>query len=184
VASDSLHNVSDIELVIRAAAFAAHKHRDQRRKDAGATPYINHPLGLARILAAEGGVSDVATLCAALLHDTIEDTETTPEELEGQFGAEIRRIVEEVTDDKALPKADRKRLQIEHAPHLSNKAKLVKLADKISNLRDVAHAPPRGWPLERRQEYFDWAKRVIDGLRGVHPELERAFDEAYTARPV
>src|SRR5690242_9518877 len=118
--------VSDIEMVIRAAAFAAHKHRDQRRKDAGATPYINHPLGLARILTAEGGVTDAATICAALLHDTIEDTETTAAELEAQFGVEIRAIVEEVTDDKALPKADRKRLQIEHAPHISDKAKLVK----------------------------------------------------------
>jgi guanosine-3',5'-bis(diphosphate) 3'-pyrophosphohydrolase len=176
-------HASDLELLIRAAAFAAHKHRDQRRKDAGATPYINHPLGLARILAAEAGVTDVATLCAALLHDTIEDTRTTSAELDVEFGAEIRRIVEEVTDDKALPKAERKRLQIEHAPHISDKAKLVKLADKISNLRDVAHAPPHGWPLERRQEYFDWAKRVIDGLRGIHPVLERAFDEAYAARP-
>jgi len=175
--------VSDVEIVIRAAAFAAHKHRDQRRKDAGATPYINHPLGLARILTAEGGVTDVATICAALLHDTIEDTETTPAELEAQFGAEVRAIVEEVTDDKRLPKSERKRLQIEHAPHISDKAKLVKLADKISNLRDVAHAPPRGWPLERRQEYFDWARRVIDGLRGVHPGLERAFDAAYAGRP-
>ena len=175
--------MSDVELLIRAAAFAAHKHRDQRRKDAGATPYINHPLGLARILAAEGGVTDVATICAALLHDTIEDTETTPAEIEAQFGPEIRAIVEEVTDDKKLPKAQRKRLQVAHAPHISDKAKLVKLADKISNLRDVAHAPPHGWPLERRQAYFDWALEVIDGLRGVHPVLERAFDAAYASRP-
>ena len=175
--------MGDTELLIRAAAFAAHKHRDQRRKDAAATPYINHPLTLALVLSVEGGVSDVETLCGALLHDTIEDTETTPEELEREFGARIRSIVEEVTDDKALPKADRKRLQIEHAANISRKAQLVKLADKIANLRDVAHSPPDRWDLARRQEYFDWAKAVVDRLRGASPRLESVFDAAYLARP-
>lgn len=144
--------MSDLTNVLRAASFAAHKHRNQRRKDAEAPPYINHPLTLARVLAEEGGITDAVTLCAALLHDTIEDTETTPDDLEREFGPEIRAIVEEVTDDKSLSKADRKRLQIEHAPHISERAKLVKLADKIANLRDVATSPPAGWPLRRRQE--------------------------------
>ena len=175
--------MTDVELVVRAAAFAAHKHRDQRRKDAAATPYINHPLALALVLSAEGGITDVATLGAALLHDTIEDTETLPEELEQSFGAEIRTIVEEVTDDKGLPKADRKRLQVEHAAHVSHKAQLVKLADKICNLRDVATSPPDRWDLARRQEYFDWCKRVIDQLRGAHAGLEAVFDRAYADRP-
>lgn len=175
--------MNDIELLIRAAAFAAHKHRDQRRKDAAATPYINHPLALALVLSAEGGVEDVETLCGALLHDTIEDTETTPEEIERAFGAAIRSIVEEVTDDKTLSKEDRKRLQIEHASHISHRAQLVKLADKIANLRDVATSPPDRWTLERRQEYFDWAKAVVDGLRGASPSLEKVFDAAYSARP-
>ena len=141
-------------------------------------------MALALVLSAEGGVTDVETLCAALLHDTIEDTETLPEELEQSFGAEIRSIVEEVTDDKALPKADRKRLQVEHAAHVSHKAKLVKLADKICNLRDVATSPPDRWDLARRQEYFDWSKRVIDQLRGVHAGLEAVFDRAYADKPV
>lgn len=175
--------MNDLELVIRAAAFAAHKHRDQRRKDIGATPYINHPLTLARILSVEGGVTDVATIAAALLHDTLEDTETTPAEIEEQFGHEIRSIVEEVTDDKMLPKADRKRLQVEHAASASRKAQLVKLADKIANLRDVATSPPDRWDLARRQEYFDWGKLVVDRLRGAHPQLEALFDAAYEARP-
>jgi guanosine-3',5'-bis(diphosphate) 3'-pyrophosphohydrolase len=175
--------VNDLEVIIRAAAFAAHKHRDQRRKDAGATPYINHPLALARILVVEGSVSDATTIAAALLHDTIEDTETTAAELEGEFGAEVSRIVAEVTDDKSLPKAERKRLQVEHAAHVSHQAQLVKLADKIANLRDVASAPPDRWDLQRRQDYFDWSKRVIDRLRGAHPALEAAFDEAFQARP-
>ncbi len=176
--------MDDLSLVIRAAAFAAHKHRDQRRKDAHATPYINHPLALARILTSEGGVTDAATLCAALLHDTIEDTETTAAEIEGEFGAEIAAIVAEVTDDQSLDKPERKRLQIEHAAHISHKAKLVKLADKIANLRDVATSPPDRWSLERRQEYFDWGKRVVDRLRGSHPRLEQIFDEAYATKPV
>ncbi len=173
----------DLALLFRALAFAAHKHRDQRRKDAEASPYINHPIALAEVLAGEGGVADVEVLAAALLHDTIEDTATTGKELRSEFGERIAAMVEEVTDDQGLPKADRKRLQIEHAAALSAGAKLVKLADKICNLRDVADRPPANWDLQRRQEYFEWAKRVIDGLRGAHPGLEAAFDAAYLRKP-
>ncbi len=170
-------------LLIDALAFAAEKHRNQRRKDAEASPYINHPIALARVLSIEGGVDDSVVLVAALLHDTIEDTETTYDELTEQFGNEIADVVREVTDDKSLLKPERKQLQIEHAPHLSRAAKLVKLADKIANLRDVADHPPSKWPLERRREYFDWAKRVVDGLRGAHARLEALFDAAYARRP-
>ena len=169
-------------LLLKALAFAAHKHRDQRRKDPEASPYINHPIALADVLVNEGGVTDIEVLCAALLHDTLEDTDTSISELERAFGTRIARIVEEVTDDKALPRAERKRLQIEHAPRLSRQAKLVKLADKICNLRDVAQRPPEGWDLARRREYFDWAKRVVDGLRGTHAGLEAAFDGAHAMR--
>ena len=170
-------------MLIGALSFAADKHRNQRRKDKEASPYINHPIALARILSVEGGVDDGVVLCAAVLHDTIEDTETRYDELAGQFGREIAEVVLEVTDDKALPKAERKQLQIEHAPRLSRAAKLVKLADKIANVRDVADHPPSEWPMERRREYFDWAKRVVDGLRGTHPGLEALFDAAYARRP-
>jgi len=172
-----------LPLLLRALAFAAHKHRDQRRKDAEASPYINHPIALAEVLAEEGAVADIEVLAAALLHDTIEDTATTAEELRAAFGARIAALVEEVSDDQSLEKADRKRLQIEHAAGLSAGAKLVKLADKICNLRDVAERPPAKWDLERRREYFDWAKRVVDRLRGAHPRLEAAFDAAYLKRP-
>jgi guanosine-3',5'-bis(diphosphate) 3'-pyrophosphohydrolase len=174
----------ELALLLKALAFAAHKHRDQRRKDAEASPYINHPIALADVLVNEGGVTDTETLCAALLHDTVEDTATTHEELVDAFGSRIARIVAEVTYDKDLPKAERKRLQIEHAPHISREAKLVKLADKLCNLRDVAERPPAKWDLARRREYFDWARQVVDGLRGVHPRLEAAFDAAYKKRPV
>ena len=169
--------------LIDALAFAAHKHRNQRRKDVEASPYINHPIALARVLAVEAGVKDEKTVIAAILHDTVEDTETTQEELRLRFGRTIASVVAEVTDDKTLVKKRRKELQIEHAPSLSKRAKLVKLADKTCNLRDVATSPPRGWPLRRQRAYFDWAKRVVDGLRGVHPALEALFDVAYRARP-
>ena len=176
----------ELALLLKALAFAAHKHRDQRRKDRDASPYINHPIALADVLVNEGGVSDVEVLCAALLHDTVEDTATTHEELVDAFGARVARIVAEVTDDKTLSKADRKRLQVERAAQLSPEAKLVKLADKICNLRDVAERPPEGWDLARRREYFDWAKRVVDGLRGATGEemrrLVAAFDAAYGMR--
>jgi guanosine-3',5'-bis(diphosphate) 3'-pyrophosphohydrolase len=169
--------------ILTALQFAAFKHRDQRRKDHAASPYINHPIALAAVLWHEGGVRDANVICAALLHDTVEDTQTTPEELEKIFGRRIAAIVLEVTDDKLLPKAERKRRQIEHAPHLSRAAKLVKLADKICNLRDVADSPPPTWSLRRRRAYFDWARKVVAGLRGVSPRLERIFDDAVGMRP-
>jgi GTP diphosphokinase / guanosine-3',5'-bis(diphosphate) 3'-diphosphatase len=176
-------DLGDLGLILRALAFAAHKHRDQRRKDAEASPYINHPIALANVLVNEGAVTEPDVICAALLHDTLEDTETTQPELEAIFSPGIAGIVREVTDDKDLPKNERKQLQIEHAANLSTAAKLVKLADKICNLRDVAEHPPTGWPLARKQEYFDWAHRVVAGLRGVHPVLEAVFDAVYARRP-
>jgi guanosine-3',5'-bis(diphosphate) 3'-pyrophosphohydrolase len=175
--------VDQLPVLFSVLAFAAERHRDQTRKGEEASPYINHPIEVARILAAEGGVTDSIVLAAAILHDTVEDTCTTHLELCERFGRAIADVVAEVTDDKDLPKGERKRLQIEHAPHLSARAKQVKLADKIANIRDVAERPPKWWPLERRQQYFDWAKEVVDGLRGVDPALERAFDVAFAKRP-
>ena len=172
-----------LSLLVTAAAFAARKHKNQRRKDDAASPYINHPLALADVLVNEAGVSDLDTIVAALLHDTIEDTETTAAEIEDAFGPRIRSVVEEVTDDSGLAKAARKQAQIDHAPQLSEPARAIKLADKICNLRDVVANPPAGWSLQRRRDYFDWAKQVIDGLRGLHPRLEALFDQAYAQRP-
>jgi GTP diphosphokinase / guanosine-3',5'-bis(diphosphate) 3'-diphosphatase len=173
----------EMGLVLRAAQFAAVRHRRQRRKDREATPYINHPLTLTDILWREGGVRDARVLAAALLHDTVEDTRTTAAEIAREFGTEVARIVAEVTDNKRLHKKTRKRLQIEHAPKLSRRAKLVKLADKIANLRDMRASPPAGWPSARRREYFDWSRQVVDGMRGTNARLERAFDRAYRHRP-
>jgi GTP diphosphokinase / guanosine-3',5'-bis(diphosphate) 3'-diphosphatase len=179
VTETSIAISDDFGVVLR----AAHKHRHQRRKDADASPYVNHPIGLATVLWEEGGVRDAAVLAAALLHDTLEDTESSYEEIRGQFGEEVADIVVEVTDTKWLFKPARKELQVTKAGHSSAKAKLVKLADKICNLRDILGSPPAGWSTERRAEYFDWAKRVVDEVRGAHPTLEQRFDSLYRQRP-
>src|SRR6266403_5221639 len=173
----------DPNLLMKALSFAANKHRSQFRKGSEPIPYINHSIAVADLIVRTGKIHDEATLAAALLHDTVEDTDTTFAELEAEFGSEISKLVAELTDDKKLPKEERKRLQVEHAPSLSRRAKIVKLADKICNLRDVVRDPPAGWPLKRKQEYFDWAKSVVDQISGTNPNLETAFAEAYANRP-
>jgi GTP diphosphokinase / guanosine-3',5'-bis(diphosphate) 3'-diphosphatase len=166
----------EVSLILRAVKFAALKHRDQRRKDERASPYINHPITVAETLWEIGGVQDVTTVVAGILHDVMEDTDTAREELEREFGAEIVSVVQELTDDKQLPKALRKLRQLENAPHLTLRARQVRIADKISNLADMIHSPPAKWPLERREEYIEWAGKVVDALRGTNPTLERCFD--------
>ncbi|GMT31122.1 hypothetical protein PFISCL1PPCAC_22419 [Pristionchus fissidentatus] len=168
---------SGISLIVKAADFAARRHRSQKRKDHRGTPYINHPAGVAYILTSEGRVTDPVTLAAAYLHDTVEDTKTTIEEIEHEFGPEVRKIVEECTDDKKLHRDVRKALQIERAPGNCAQTKLVKLADKLYNLRDLERATPVGWDKRRVKEYFKWSKEVIAGLKGTNEELEIALDD-------
>src|ERR1039458_5901731 len=164
--------------LLKAIAFAADKHRHQRRKDAEASPYINHPIAVAAVLAAEGDVSDEATLIAAALHDTVEDTQTTFVELEKHFGSEVAGLVRELTDDKSLEKTERKRLQIEHARNSSIRAKQLKIADKICNVRDITDTPPAEWPLQRRRDYLTWSELVVAGCRGVNAKLDQAIVQA------
>ena len=175
--------LSESNLLFKALTFAAYKHRYQSRKGSKPIPYINHPIAVADVLVNVGHVGDVETIVAALLHDTVEDTETTLVEIEQEFGAIVAAVVAEVSDDKSLPKKERKRLQAEHAPTLSSRARLVKFADKICNLRDIVDDPPDGWSLQRKQEYFDWAKEVVDKIRDANAELGRAFDAAFSKRP-
>ncbi len=162
--------------IISALRFAAEKHRHQRRKDRHLSPYINHLIEVLHLLWFKGEVRDAHVLIAGLLHDTIEDTQTSPHELEKNFGLEVRQLVEEVTDDKSRPKAERKRQQIERAPQLSPGAKLVKLADKCANLSDLTYHPPSEWSEARREDYLAWAQEVVAGLRGTHAALEAHFD--------
>ncbi len=173
----------DTNLVLKALSFAAYQHRHQRRKGVKAIPYINHPIALADLLVRTAKISDPEVIATALLHDTVEDTCTTLKELKTEFGPVISKLVAELTDDKSLSSEERKRRQVEHAPSLSPRARLVKLADKTCNLRDVVQDPPAKWPLKRKQEYFDWAKEVVDKIRGTNVELEKAFDAAFAKRP-
>jgi guanosine-3',5'-bis(diphosphate) 3'-pyrophosphohydrolase len=164
-------------LILRAIDFAARKHRDQKRKDKEASPYINHPISVALLLAQVGGIDDSEILAAAILHDTLEDTATSPEELETTFGNRIRKIVEEVSDDKDTKKNVRKQLQIDHARHLSPGAVLIKLGDKIANVLDVTHSPPANWDTQRRREYLAWADAVVKNCPKVNSPLEKYFDQ-------
>ena len=168
---------NDLAKLLEAAQFAARKHHGQTRKGANAEPYIVHPLGVASFLTTIGKVEDYDILIAAILHDTLEDTETTPEEITELFGETVCGYVLEVTDDKLLPKATRKLKQIEHAPHLSIGAKHVKLADKISNITDIVKNPAVGWSVETKLNYVAWGEKVVAGLRGVNADLENYFDE-------
>lgn len=173
-------NTSPMARVLQAAAFAAERHSNQRRKGKQAAPYINHPIGVASCLA-DAGVEDPDILAAALLHDTVEDTDTSLEELEQLFGARVAGIVAEVTDDKSLPKAERKRLQILTASKKSIEAKQLKLADKICNLRDLRDNPPH-WNDERINAYYRFAEDVAEGLAGCHTSLEATMNDLLAQR--
>jgi (p)ppGpp synthase/HD superfamily hydrolase len=162
--------------ILRAADYAAHAHRAQRDKGAAAGPYVNHLIEVARLLA--DAEAPQAVVLAGLLHDTIEDAGVTAAALAASFGAEVAGLVAEVTDDKTLPWQERKRLQVVHAPHRSTGARMLKLADKTSNLRRIVRTPP-GWGRARCLEYYAWAAEVVAGCRGVNAALEAAFDQAH-----
>jgi guanosine-3',5'-bis(diphosphate) 3'-pyrophosphohydrolase len=168
-------------MLLDALAFSADQHRHQRRKGAAASPYINHPIEVARVLTAEGGVRDVEVLMAAVLHDTIEDTATTAADLARLFGERVATLVLEVTDDKLQSAAERKRVQVERAHALSLGAKLIRVSDKLCNVRDLLHDPPHGWSVERQRSYLDWSERVVAECRGVNAGLEDAYDKALRA---
>jgi len=171
-----MFELNAIDLLLTALKFSAEKHRYQRRKDCMGSPYINHPIEVAEMLWRVGQVRDPVVIIGALLHDTLEDTEATAEEILALFGTEVLTLVQEVTDDKTLPKAERKRLQIETAAKKSFRAKQLKLADKSCNVYDVTHCPPQDWSLQRRQDYLDWSEQVVAGLRGVNPAIEAHYD--------
>lgn len=172
---------SAIPLLLAAARFAAEKHEQQRRKGGDQVPYINHPIGVAHLLTEIGGVTDPEVLAAALLHDTIEDTDTTDDELRACFGDRITALVLELTDDKGLEQAERKERQVRDVPHKSAEARCIKLADKASNVHDIAFRPPANWSWARRAEYLDWAERVVRACGATNPALERHFAETLAA---
>jgi GTP diphosphokinase / guanosine-3',5'-bis(diphosphate) 3'-diphosphatase len=169
-----------LDKLLEAVIFATRKHQGQVRKDLRQSPYVTHPVSVARIIWQIADVEETNTLLAAVLHDTIEDTDTTADEVRELFGDEVLSIILEVTDNKGLAKLERKRMQIVHAPDLSQPAKIIKLADKLINCQDILHHPPLDWSLERRQNYIQWAADVIARIRGTNAALELAFDMMLT----
>jgi (p)ppGpp synthase/HD superfamily hydrolase len=167
--------------IARAFDFAARRHSSQRRKGSAGEPYVNHLAEVARLVAEATGGADSALVVAALLHDTVEDTGTELGELTREFGPEVSSLVLEVTDDKSLPDERRKRLQVETAASKSVRARMLKIADKTSNLRSLAASPPSGWSARRIRDHVAWAREVVDRCRGVSPALEARFDEAWGA---
>jgi GTP diphosphokinase / guanosine-3',5'-bis(diphosphate) 3'-diphosphatase len=167
--------------IVRALDFAAWAHSTQRRKGGAREPYVNHLTEVARLVAQATGGSDHKLIVAALLHDVLEDQAMHVDYamLVDHFGKRVAAIVREVTDDKSLPKAERKRLQIEHAPHLSRRARILKIADKAANLNSILHSPPRDWSAQRKREYFAWAGQVVAGCSGVNEWIEAVFDERF-----
>ncbi|MGE0144362.1 MAG: HD domain-containing protein [Planctomycetota bacterium] len=175
-----LTNSRPTSLLIHAANFAADRHATQRRRGTD-TPYVNHPLAVARRLIDQGGIDDTVTLAAAILHDTVEDTKTSHEELRARFGDEVAAVVAEVTDDRRLPKAERKRAQVRKAGTLSASARAVKLADKLDNLSDLLQLAPPTWSPARVRGYFAWAATVVDRMRGTNHGLEAALDAVFAS---
>lgn len=172
-----------IQRIFAAAQFASEKHAAQKRKGVAAEPYVNHLIEVARLIAGSSESLDANLVMAGLLHDTIEDTDTKAGEIERAFGSDVAALVLEVTDDKSLPKADRKALQVTNAPHKTVRAQVIKLADKISNLRSMLASPPADWSTERKREYFAWAKQVVAGLGAPNPILKAEFDRIYGLGP-
>jgi len=175
--SKSMTDEPELLTILDAAVFASEKHQGQVRKNKHHSPYITHPLLVAQAIYQIGGIVNSRILTAAILHDTLEDTETEEREIEERFGEKVLSFVLEVTDDKTEGKMTRKRLQVIHAPELSYEAKIIKLADKLVNCRDILNAPPEDWPLERRQDYIQWGADVVEQIRGTNSPLESAFDQ-------
>jgi guanosine-3',5'-bis(diphosphate) 3'-pyrophosphohydrolase len=173
-------SITDLQIVTRAADFAARRHTHQRRKGEAAEPYFNHLAHVAALLADAG--ADANLVAAGYLHDTIEDQEVTHAELVAAFSLDVADLVAHVTDDKHISKERRKRLQVEHAPHLPARAQMLKMADKISNVSALLASPPKDWSIRRRLDYFDWALEVVDGCRNAHGGLASLFDQIYAQR--
>jgi GTP diphosphokinase / guanosine-3',5'-bis(diphosphate) 3'-diphosphatase len=168
-----------LQNVLDAALYAAQKHAGQKRKGARAEPYVNHLIEVAQLVSMAIPEPDTNLVVAALLHDVVEDTDVSNEELIQQFGQDVVSLVIELTDDMSLRKAERRRLQIEHAPKMSVRAQTIKLADKISNLRSILSDPPAHWDYERKRKYFDWGKCVVDALSAPNPILKAEFERTY-----
>jgi len=172
-------SISAVQRILEAAQFAARHHATQKRKGEAGEPYINHLIEVAELIVSNSDLLDTNLVMAAFLHDVVEDTAVTPQELEQRFGHDVLSLVMEVTDDKSLPKEMRKAKQIENAHQQSPRAQILKLADKISNLRALLSSPPANWSVQRKLEYFEWARAVVSRLTDPNPALKAEFDRTY-----
>jgi (p)ppGpp synthase/HD superfamily hydrolase len=170
---------SEVQRILAAARFAGERHAGQKRKGEAGEPYINHLIEVAELVACSDNVLDTNLVMAAFLHDTVEETGVTQQELQQRFGGDVAALVMEVTDDKSLPKDVRKALQVENAHRQSPRAQSLKLADKISNLRAILSSPPANWSVDRKRQYFEWARDVISGLTAPNARLKAEFDRTY-----
>jgi GTP diphosphokinase / guanosine-3',5'-bis(diphosphate) 3'-diphosphatase len=166
---------ADTQRLLSAIRFAAERHRDDRRKGETAAPYINHPITVADQLAEQGLGDDIELLMAAVLHDVIEDTDATYDDLNRQFGSRVAGIVLEVSDDKTLEKEARRQKVVDSIGKKSREARLIKLSDLRANVHDIVHYPPK-WTVERKLNYLRWAERVAVAIAGTHPGLEEALN--------
>jgi HD domain len=173
--------VCEVRRLTKALAFAAEAHRNHRRKGASQEPYINHLIEVLDLVTSVED-SDMDVLIAALLHDVLEDTRTGYDELVATFGERVARIVQENSDDMTLPKPERRRARLAGIGKKSREARLVKLADIISNLRAIVISPPAGWSNDRRLGYLESCRNLVDAGRGSNAEIERIFDD--TAKEV
>jgi len=177
IAQDESMPAAPVQRILAAAKFASEKHDAQKRKGAAAEPYVNHLIEVAQLIALSSELLDANLVMAGLLHDTIEDTGTTAAELEREFGSDVAALVLELTDDKSQPKEVRKALQVANAPHKTARAQVIKLADKISNLRSIVSSPPASWGDERKRDYIAWARRVVAALSAPNPILKAEFEK-------
>lgn len=169
-----------VHRLLEALRCAADWHRNDRRKGPAAAPYINHPIVVAEQLAAQGLGEDVELLMAAVLHDVIEDTEATFEEVSRAFGSRVANIVQEVSDDKSLEKEVRRKRVVDTIGGKSREARLIKLSDLVANVHDIVDHPPQ-WSLERKLNYLGWAERVAAAVAGTHAGLEAQLVEKIAA---
>jgi len=177
--------MNDQAKIVEAIAFASERHKSQTRKGAGEVPYINHPIAVAKLLS-DFGEDDIELNISAFLHDVVEDTTKNEKEIKEisdiiieKFGEIVLLTVLEVSDNKSLPVEERKRLQVVHTPKLSDRAKKLKIADKICNILDIKNDPPENWPVQRKLAYLDWSKQVVNGAKGLNKKLDKYFDQVY-----
>jgi len=167
-------NEKDAEAVLGAAIFATEKHKSQVRSNEKKTPYIIHPIEVADLVMKIGHVYDKDVLITALLHDVMDDTQTTYEQITSLYGTKVSSYLEEMTSKQGLSLKEQKKQQIMQAFRQNPSVAIIKLSDKLSNLKTLATSPPPSWSRDRIDQYFQWAQTVIENLPESNQLLKKA----------